>query len=134
MAKASSLSIRGSPQGPGAVPSSISRRCIPDVVITINGDTRHRTLVFDAKYRSSAEAILAGFNDMHVYRDAIRETCERSAIDAAFVVTPDHPPSLHQLYQEAYRASFGFGGFDLRPGEEGQFAAVVGVIKGFVRR
>lgn len=62
---------------------SISKTCGPDIVLTIEKAGTIRTIIFDAKYRSSRESIHEAPSDIHVYRDAIQSDADQSAIEAA---------------------------------------------------
>lgn len=112
---------------------SISKTCIPDIVLTVKTCDEVRTIILDAKYRSSWESIHAALSDIHVYRDAIRTDGDQPAIDAAFILTPAHHAGLDRYYTDDYRSRFHFGGFDLLPRKQNQVNALVAMIRDWVR-
>ena len=109
---------------------SISKTCIPDIVMTLHKANSVRTIIFDAKYRSSWESIHAALSDIHVYRDAIQTDAGKSAIEAAFILTPSHHAGLDRYYTHEYRQKFRFGAFDMLPRNQGQMDVFVEAIRG----
>lgn len=103
---------------------SISKTCIPDIVLTLADHSGTRVIVFDAKYRSSVESIHAALDDMHVYRDAIRTLSDTPGIDAAYILTPAHADNVDRFYSDAYRRRYGFGAFDLSPRDNRQLRSL----------
>ena len=108
---------------------SISKNCIPDIVLTIRQAGRTQTIVFDAKYRAGKDSIHAALSDIHVYRDAIRTAADRSGVEAAFILTPAHAAQVHRYYEHAYRREFRFGGLDLSPRNARQKEALADVLR-----
>ena len=108
---------------------SISKTCIPDIVLEIDDGADRRTIIFDAKYRSSEDSIHSALSDIHVYRDAIRESPDKSGIDAAFILVPAHYSATNRYYTDEYRQEYGFGGFDLSPRNSEQLASLVKAIR-----
>ena len=104
---------------------SISKTCIPDIVLKLKHGETLRTIIFDAKYRSSWESIHAALSDVHVYRDAIRRDADNSGIEAAFILTPAHHTGLERYYTTEYHKQFSFGAFDLSPRNMEQFNQIV---------
>lgn len=95
---------------------SISRSCKPDIVLEIRFPDSTRTIIFDAKYRSSLESIHAGLSDMHVYKDAIRKRSDNTpGIHAVYILTPGHHALADRYYTTEYRHEHDFGAFDLSP-------------------
>ncbi len=97
-------------------PFSISTPFRPDFVLSLRQGGCSRLLIFDAKYRSSPFSIKEALRDMHVYRDAIRVSSARSAVDAAFILVPAFDSGMARFFESAYREEYGFGGFRLTPG------------------
>ena len=111
---------------------SISKKCIPDIVVILTHGEMVRTIVFDAKYRSAFVAIRDALSDIHVYRDAIRSDPSNSAIHAAFILTPSHHGGQDRYYTEEYHHEFSFGGFDLLPRNDEQEERLVDAIRGLL--
>lgn len=107
---------------------SISKTCIPDIVLEIDRGNERRTIIFDAKYRATWDSMHAALSDMHVYRDAIRNSADDSGIHAAFIVTPAHQPELDRYYTDEYRQQYHFGAFDLSPRHQEQMKVLVEAI------
>ncbi len=105
-----------SPHDKSPAAFSISKECIPDIVLTRQDSTGCRTLVLDVKYRSGIESIHQALFDIHVYRDAIRNSSFQSAVYAAYILTPAHAKEAERYFTDDYRKDFRFGGFDLSPG------------------
>jgi hypothetical protein len=108
---------------------SISKNCIPDIVLEIDDESRRRVVILDAKYRSSEDSIHSALSDIHVYRDAIRESLTKSAIYAAFILTPAHSAATNRYFTDEYRKAFRFGGFDLSPRNAEQLATLVTAVR-----
>ena len=104
---------------------SISKSCFPDIVLRLRRGGTTKTIIFDAKYRSSSESIHAALTEVHCYRDAIRTDADESGIDAAFILTPSHHADRGRYYTDEYRQTFRFGGFDLLPHDASQMDALV---------
>jgi hypothetical protein len=51
---------------------SLSRRRIPDIVITMDSPTGQQFIVLDAKYRSSRFGVLDAMESAHLYHDSLR--------------------------------------------------------------
>jgi hypothetical protein len=51
---------------------SLSRRRVPDIVVTLDSPERKRFIVFDAKYRSSRFGVLDAMESAHLYHDCLR--------------------------------------------------------------
>ena len=67
--------------------SSLSRRRVPDIVITLSDVTGPlRFIVLDAKYRSSRFGVLDGMESAHLYHDSLRWQGRKP--DAALLVIP----------------------------------------------
>lgn len=65
---------------------SLSRRRIPDIVITMNSPAGHRFIVLDAKYRSSRFGVLDAMESAHLYHDSLR--WNGRSPDAVLLVIP----------------------------------------------
>ncbi len=113
----------------GADLFSISKTCIPDIVLELNRNNERRTIIFDAKYRATWDSIHAALSDMHVYRDAIRKSADEPGIHAAFILTPAHQPDLNRYYDDEYRQKYCFGAFDLSPRNQQQMDVLVEAIR-----
>lgn len=113
-------------------PASISRECNPDIVLTYERPHRRTILILDAKYRSALDSIHAGLDDMHVYRDAIRNAGGESAIEAAFILTPTHDAAADRFYTQEYRNRHRFGAFDLAPRNPEQLGALAEYLRSFL--
>ena len=111
---------------------SISKTCIPDVVLEVERGTVRKTIIFDAKYRASRDSIHAALSDMHVYRDAIRKSADEPGIHAAFIVTPAHHADLQRYYNEDYRHEYRFGAYDLSPRNDSQFNTLVSAMRDLI--
>ena len=98
-------------------PFSISRKCIPDFLLTIKEGDSSKSIILDAKYRASVPAIKEGLRDIHIYRDTIRDSNNKQALFGAFIITPSHVSEANFYYTNEYRSRFKFGGFDLSPGD-----------------
>ena len=91
---------------------SISSRCIPDIVLT-RGERR---LLLDAKYRGSWPAIDQGMNELHRYRDALRDWKTSVALfPEAYVVVPACPDTSLPYAQPEYQTQHRFGAIVARP-------------------
>jgi len=112
---------------------SISKTCIPDIVLEVDDDSGRRVIIFDAKYRSSQDSIHSALSDIHVYRDAIRESPTKSAIHAAFILVPAHYTATNRYFTDEYRQEFRFGGFDLSPRNAEQCGTLVWAIRKLVK-
>lgn len=111
---------------------SISKKCIPDIVLNVEEGDLFRTIIFDAKYRSGESSIHAALSDMHVYRDAIRNTGDQRAVESAFILTPAHDSKAARFYTEEYRQRHSFGAFDLSPRDVAQFEELVRAVRRLV--
>ncbi|MBA2117846.1 DUF2357 domain-containing protein [Bremerella alba] len=111
---------------------SISKKCIPDIVLILKHGNMIRTIIFDAKYRSGFEAIRDALSEIHIYRDAIRTDPSNSAIHSAFILTPSHHDGQNRYYTGEYRQEFNFGGFDLLPRNDEQKDCLVDAIRGLI--
>lgn len=65
---------------------SVSRERIPDIVLRVTGPSDSRLVVFDAKYRTSREAVLDAMASAHIYQDSLRLGARRP--DASMLLVP----------------------------------------------
>lgn len=85
---------------------SLSRRRIPDIVITMNSPAGHRFIVLDAKYRSSRFGVLDGMESAHLYHDSLR--WNGRSPDAVLLMVPKGG-AVPVLEDQNFHASNGVG-------------------------
>ncbi|BDB17756.1 MULTISPECIES: DUF2357 domain-containing protein [unclassified Pseudomonas] len=87
--------------------SSLSRRRVPDIAITLSDVTGpQRFIVLDAKYRSSRFGVLEGMESAHLYHDSLR-WLERKP-DAVLLVIP-RGGEVRQLEDIGFQQQHGVG-------------------------
>lgn len=64
---------------------SVSRRRIPDIVLTWEGSSGSGFIVLDAKYRVSRENVLDAMQSAHIYQDALRMGQDRAEMSLLLV-------------------------------------------------
>jgi hypothetical protein len=91
---------------------SISHQMIPDIVVERDG----RRWLFDAKYRSGHVGLNEALDDMHKYRDAIRDTNGERAFREVYILCPNIiDQSMRQRYTSPeYMKKHGLGIIELR--------------------
>lgn len=85
---------------------SLSRRRIPDIVITLDSPSGQRFIVLDAKYRSSRLGVLDAMESAHLYHDCLRWSGLRP--DAVLLVIP-RGGAVPVLEDQSFQASNGVG-------------------------
>lgn len=85
---------------------SLSRRRIPDIVITLDSPSGHRFIVLDAKYRSSRLGVLDAMESAHLYHDCLRWNGMRP--EAVLLVIP-RGGAVPALEDRSFQASNGVG-------------------------
>jgi len=87
--------------------SSLSRRRVPDIVITLSDVAGpRRFIVLDAKYRSSRFGVLDGMESAHLYHDSLRWLGRKP--DAALLVIP-RGGAVRQLEDIDFQQQHGVG-------------------------
>lgn len=98
---------------------SISKMLIPDYLLKIKTKSFEKILILDAKYRTSRDSINEALRDIHVYRDAIRESLSLSGAAGAYIITPGCKDDLI-YFKDSYRERYKFGGFIFTLGDGDQ--------------
>lgn len=106
-------------------PHSISGERYPDMVVAHHrADGQRRWLVLDAKYRVSRRNLADAFESVHIYRDALRWPAMGGRCAAGWLLVPEVRDETATWFSDEFRQEHGCGCFRLRPGEEGDAAAV----------
>lgn len=76
---------------------SVSRQRIPDIVLRLEGKAGTRFWVFDAKYRTSREAVLDAMASAHIYQDSLRMGARRPEASVLLVPAGGGAPWLETV-------------------------------------
>lgn len=102
---------------------SVSRQRVPDIVLrTDGGGMGARFLVFDAKYRTSREAVLDAMTSAHIYQDSLRLGARRPEASVLLVPAGGGAPWLEEA---GFQQTHGVGVVVVRPGHPTMWPAVV---------
>lgn len=96
---------------------SLSGERRPDFLVSwqpANG-ARASWIFLDAKYRVGRNLVDA-FESLHIYRDALRWAGGGDKAQGGVLLAPARTDSTEAFFSAGYRADFGIGAFELRPG------------------
>lgn len=98
---------------------SLSGERRPDLVVSRRGPgAPPRWVCLDAKWRAGRSNLAAGFESVHIYRDALRDDEHGGACVGAALLCPAREAEAEDWFTNEFRDRFGCGAFAVTPGVE----------------